>query len=77
MSEDVVDGLLRHFPRHTFLRVLAHEVAILAGKLAVLRHDERDVLRYAGLPIFFFVPNSFNSHTLIISSRRTRTRPFA
>lgn len=45
--ENIVNSLLGHLPRHSLLRVLAHQVAVLAGQLAVLRHDERDGLRHA------------------------------
>lgn len=51
--EDIVYGRLGHLPRHPLLRVLAHEVAVLASQLAVLRDDEGDVLRHAGLPRLF------------------------
>ena len=50
MVEHKVDEGLSHLPRHPFLHVLAHEVAVFAGQLAVLRDDEGDVLRHAGLP---------------------------
>lgn len=50
MVEHIVDEGLGHLPRHPFLHVLAHEVTIFAGQLAVLRDDEGDVLRHTGLP---------------------------
>ena len=52
MVEHIVDEGLGHLPRHPFLHVLAHEVAIFAGQLTVLSDDESDVLRHAGLPWF-------------------------
>ena len=48
--ENIVNSLLCHLPSHPLLRVLAHQVAVLTGQLAVLRHDERDGLRHAVLP---------------------------
>ena len=57
--EDVINRLLRHLPRHPLFRVFPHKVAVFAGKLAVLRHDERDVFRHAGLPAFVALLNSF------------------
>ena len=50
MVEHIVDEGLGHLPRHPLFHVLAHEVAVFAGQLAVLRNDEGDVLRHAGLP---------------------------
>ena len=51
------------FEKYGKLHVEAHEIAIFARKLAVLRDDERDVLGHAALPLlcvlfyfkFFFV----------------------
>lgn len=51
LIKDIVNGCLCYLPGHPLFRVLPHEVAILASQLAVLRNDEGDVLRYAGLPI--------------------------
>lgn len=51
-SQHVVDEGLGGVPRHAFLDVLADQVAILAGQLAVLGDDERDVLGHALLPGF-------------------------
>ena len=48
--EDIVNGLLCHLPGHPLLRVLPHEVAILASQLAVLRDNERDGLCHTVLP---------------------------
>ena len=65
----VVYGRLGHLPRHAFLRVLAHQVAILAGQLAVLGDDEGDVLRLAGLPgAGFFIVNAFHRYLKIGST---------
>ena len=66
--KDVVNGLLRHLPRHPLFRVLPHQITVFAGQLAVLRHDERDVLRHAGLPAFAGFFDSFHlthQHTTI------------
>ena len=56
MIQHIVNEGLGHLPRHSLFHVFAHEVAVFAGQLAVLRDDEGDVLRHAGLPgvlIFF------------------------
>ena len=65
----VVYGRLGHLPRHALLRVLAHQVAILAGQLAVLGDDEGDVLCLAGLPgAGFFIVNAFHRYLKIGST---------
>ena len=46
MVEHIVDESLGHFPRHPFLHVLAHKVAVFAGQLAVLSDDEGDVFGF-------------------------------
>ena len=44
VPQDIVDSGLGRLPRHPLLLVLAHQVAILASQLAVLRYNKRDVL---------------------------------
>lgn len=58
--KDVVNGLLRHLPRHPLFRVLSHQITVFAGQLAILRHDERNVFRHAGLPTFIGFFDSFH-----------------
>lgn len=55
--EDIVNGLLCHLPGHPLLRVLPHEVAILASQLAVFCDNERDILKRAFLPAFCLLQN--------------------
>lgn len=50
VPENIVDGLCSYLERHPFLGVLAYEIAVLAGKLAVLGDDESDVLGHSILP---------------------------
>ena len=50
MLQDVVNGLLGDGPLHTLLDILPDQIAILAGKLAILSDDEGDALRHARLP---------------------------
>ena len=60
MVEDIVNGLLCYLPGHPLLRVLPHEVAILASQLAVLRNDEGDGLGHAVLPRLCILFNSIH-----------------
>lgn len=55
MVEQIINKGLGYLPRHAFFHVFANEVAVFAGQLAVLRDDEGDVLRCAGLPRFCFL----------------------
>ena len=48
--QDIVNGLLGDGPLHTFFDILTDKIAILAGKLAILRDDEGDAFRHARLP---------------------------
>ena len=50
MLQDVVNSLHGYGPLHTLLDILPDQITILAGKLAILRDDEGDALRHAGLP---------------------------
>lgn len=50
MFEHIIDEGLGHFPRHTFLHVLAYEVAVFTGQLAVFCDDEGDAFGNAVLP---------------------------
>ena len=50
MLQDIVNGLLGYRPLHTLFNILTDKIAILAGKLAILRDDEGDALRHARLP---------------------------
>ena len=50
MLQDIVNGLLGDGPLHTLFEILPDQIAILAGKLTILRDDESDALRHAGLP---------------------------
>ena len=62
MVKHIVDEGPGHLPRHPFLHVLAHEVAVFAGQLAVLGDDEGDVLRHAALPLLIV---AFNTHIFL------------
>lgn len=50
MLQDIVNGLLGYGPLHPLFNILPDQITILAGKLAILRDDEGDALRHAGLP---------------------------
>ena len=52
MVKNIVYGLFGNIKRHSLFLILAHKIAILAGKLAVFRDNERDVLCHTRLPIF-------------------------
>ena len=51
----IVDKCLCHLLRHPFIYVLAHEVAVFAGQLAVICDDASDVFRHVGSPMSFIV----------------------
>ena len=50
VAEDKINKLLRRLPRHPLLHILPNQIAILTRQLAVLRDNERDILRHARLP---------------------------
>ena len=58
MAKYIVYRLLCYLEGHTLLGVLAHEIAVLTGKLAVLRNNERDIFRRT------FLPTTFNIYKL-------------
>ena len=51
MVQNIINSLLCYFSCHLLLGVLAHEIAVFAGELAVFSDDESDRLGNVFLPL--------------------------
>ena len=64
--EYIIYSLFSHLPRHTFLLVLTHEVAIFTSQLAILSDNKSDVFSHSRLPGIILFLDIFFFHLSII-----------